>query len=72
MPVQRFRSIADMPPPWRSPDDPGNLRAVAQMMELHRRLLGPAARPTPGVRKFRSIDEMNADRSDPSHRGPGR
>ncbi len=32
MPVTRYRSVEDMPPPWREPNDPGNLRRVAQML----------------------------------------
>ncbi|NJL26904.1 MAG: hypothetical protein HC897_02980 [Thermoanaerobaculia bacterium] len=68
MPIQRFRSIEDMPKPWRSPDDPGNLRAVAEMMALFRRLLPREALPTPGIRKFRTLREMNLDRKDPYRR----
>jgi len=58
MGVQRFRSVEEMPPPWRPADDPGNLRAVAGMMALYR-LLVPA--PPPGVRRFRSIEEADTD-----------
>lgn len=59
MGVQRFRSVAQMPPPWRPADDPGNLRMVATMLALYR-LLAPA---TPrGVRRFASVEEADADR----------
>lgn len=58
MGVQRFRSVEEMPPPWRPADDPGNLRAVAVMMALYR-LLVPA--PPPGVRRFSSVEEADAD-----------
>ena len=61
MSVQKYRSVADMPPPWTAPDDPDNLRRVAQMLALYYRL---KARPTPGVRRFRTIEEANADRDD--------
>jgi len=61
MPIQRFRSIEDMPPPWRDEDDPGNLRQVALMLALHQRL---APRPRPGVRRFRTLEEANAERGD--------
>lgn len=62
MPVERFRSIEEMQPIWREPDDPANLRDVAMMMSLHLRLSPP---PSPGVRRFRSIEEANAERGDP-------
>ena len=58
MGVQRFRSIEEMPPPWRPANDPGNLRVVATMLALYR-LLAPA--PSPGVRRFRSVEEADAD-----------
>ena len=62
MPVDKFRSIEEMPPLWRDRDDPGNLQQVAMMMAFHRRLAPP---PRPGVRRFRSLEEANADRGDP-------
>lgn len=58
MGVQRFRSVEEMPPPWRPVNDPGNLRAVADMMALYR-LLAPAS--SPGVRRFRSVEDADAD-----------
>ena len=63
MTVRRYRSVEDMPRPWRSADDPGNLRAVAEMLALHRRLI-PAGQPKPGVRRYRSAQEAEADRPD--------
>jgi hypothetical protein len=58
MGVQRFRSVAEMPPPWRPADDPGNLRMVATMLALYR-LFAPA---TPrGVRRFASVEQADAD-----------
>jgi hypothetical protein len=63
MTVRRFRGVEDMPPPWRSADDPKNLSAVARMLALHRMLhRGPAV--APGVRRFKTIQEANADRGD--------
>lgn len=64
MTIQRYRSVADMPPPWREPDDPQNLQVVAQMMELYQRLRGPRPAPRPRVRKFRSVQEMETARTD--------
>jgi len=66
MPVYRYRSVEDMPPPWRPASDPGNLERVAEMMTLYLRF-GP--RQKPGVRKFRTMEEANADRNDPYRRG---
>src|SRR5437867_2989945 len=39
VPVTRYRSIEEMPRPWRDPDDPGNLRVVAQMLTFYRSLV---------------------------------
>jgi len=63
MPVYRYRCVQDMPPPWRAADDPGNLRRVAQMMALHRRLVSRHERRA-GVQRFRSLDEDRAARAD--------
>ena len=63
MPVFRYRSVEEMPRPWRDPDDPENLRLVAQMLRLHRAFSrGVAWRP--GVRRYRSAEEAEADRPD--------
>lgn len=59
MPVYRFRSIEEMPPPWRESGDPGNLRAVAEMLALHRRLSAEPRR-APGVTRFRGIEDLKA------------
>jgi hypothetical protein len=64
MPVEKYRSIEDMPPVWRDPDDPGNLRAVAAAMALYQAMKPRSARG-PRVRRFRSLIEMNQDRNDP-------
>ncbi len=64
MPVTRYRSVEEMPPPWRDADDPGNLRNVAMMMAFFFRLNPDPDRPR-GVRRFRTIEEANEDRGDP-------
>ena len=61
MPVEKFRSVEDMRPPWRDQDDPANLRRVAMMLALYLRF---APRPKPGVRRFRTLEEANEDRGD--------
>ncbi len=67
MPVTRYRSVEQMPRPWRDPRDPGNLRLVARMLALYRSM----ARGTPrrsGVRRFRTLEEANSSRNDPYRR----
>ena len=64
MPVTRYRSVEEMPPPWRDANDPGNLRNVALMMAFYARMNPDADRPR-GVYKFRTIEEANEDRGDP-------
>ncbi len=65
MPVYRYRTIDEMPPPWRDPDDPGNLRVVAEMLALYRRFVPASPATKLGVRAFRTLEELNADRGDP-------
>ena len=67
MPVTRYRSVEEMPRPWRDAHSPENLRLVARMLAFYRSL----ARGTPrqaGVQRFRSLQEANASRSDPYRR----
>jgi hypothetical protein len=52
-----------MPRPWRTSDDPENLCAVARLLGLHRALM-PQVRRQPGVTRYRSIEEAEADRED--------
>lgn len=63
LPVTRYRRIEDMPRPWRSTDDPDNLKVVAQMLTFYRSLARKAPR-CPGVQKFRAAEdaEASADR----------
>jgi hypothetical protein len=67
MAVIRYRSIDEMPPPWRDAADPGNLRAVGDMLRFYRCGSGSADQPR-GVRRYRSIEALNADRGDPYRR----
>ena len=59
MPVWKFRDISEMqtPPSARSADD--NLRIACELSELTLKL-HPRRAPR-GVRKYRSIDEAQAD-----------
>jgi len=64
MSVTRYRSVEEMPRPWRDPRDPANLRLVARMLAFHRSLTrGTSLRP--GVQRFRTLEEANASRNDP-------
>lgn len=59
MPVRKFRSVEDMNQPvWRTPGDPALYRAIERLWAMGSRLR-PRRFP-PGVRKFRSIEEMDA------------
>jgi len=58
MPIRKFRSIEEMDAyTWRVPGDPGLYRAMAFVWELARRT--NPRRFTPGVYRYRSIEEMN-------------
>lgn len=58
MPVYKYRSIEEMDArTWREPGDPELYRAIAFVWNLARRT--NRRRFTPGVCKYRSIDEMN-------------
>jgi hypothetical protein len=57
MGVRKFRSVEEMPGPEpRTPLDPENLKIAFDLMETTHRLAGLRRRP--GVRKFRSWDEL--------------
>jgi len=58
MPVYKYRSIEDMDAhSWRRPGDPDLYRAISFVWDLARRT--NLRRFTPGVYRYRSIDEMN-------------
>jgi hypothetical protein len=60
MPVYKYRRVEDMPEAWEHFGDrnrAGRIRAVLRMA----RAAGPLGLPR-GVTKFRSIEEMSADR----------
>ncbi|HZM27444.1 MAG TPA: hypothetical protein VFB89_08810 [Gemmatimonadales bacterium] len=67
MPVTRYRSVEEMPRPWREANSPGNLRLVARMLAVYRGFAGDTPRQA-GVHRFRSLQEANASRSDPYRR----
>jgi len=64
MPVTRYRSIEEMPRPWRDANSLENLRLVAQMLAFYRSLTRGTPRRA-GVQRFRSLQEANASRNDP-------
>ena len=58
MPVCKFRSVVDMPPPPPLPPlDPRNLKLACDLSELAARL--QPRRFPPGVHKHRSLDEAD-------------
>lgn len=65
MPVHKYRSIEDMPDAALRYDagDPAIPRKVRYLWRLSEALLGGVGTCIPrGVRKYRSIEEANADR----------
>ena len=59
MPVRKFRSAEEMNQPlWREPGDPELYRAIRAVWDFGHRT--STRRSTPGVQKFRSIEEMKA------------
>ena len=67
MPVTRYRSVEEMPRPWRDAHSPENLRLVARMLAVYRCFARDTPRQT-GVQRFRSLQEANAGRNDPYRR----
>ena len=58
MPVRKFHSAAEMNQPiWRRPSDPELFEAIRAVWDLGRRT--SKVRFIPGVRRFRSIEEMD-------------
>lgn len=61
MPVRKYRTVADMPGPRPLPPlDSDNLRIACELSELTFAL--HPWKLEPGVRKFRSIEEMDRHR----------
>jgi len=65
MPVRKFRSVEEMNQPvWREPGDAALYSTIAALWETGRRL--QKHRFQPGVRRFRSIDELEMAADTPS------
>ncbi|HEX7153949.1 MAG TPA: hypothetical protein VF618_20840 [Thermoanaerobaculia bacterium] len=65
MPVRKFRSIEEMNRDvrWAETGDPSIPRRIAQLWDFSERLLGDVGTCIPrGVRKYRSVEEAQADR----------
>lgn len=61
MSVERYRVVADMPPPPRlDPKDPATWARIRELWQFSSHLLPPLF--PPGVTRFRSIDELSAAR----------
>ncbi len=57
MPVKKFRNVEELNRPvWRRPGDPELYRAIARVWAFGRSTRSRT--PAPGVRKFRSVEEM--------------
>jgi len=66
MPVKKYRTLeqmnADHSHEWLAPGDPEIIRKVSYLWELSEALVQPVGLCSPrGVRKYRSIEEANAD-----------
>lgn len=65
MPVRKYRSVEEMPDAALAYDagDPAIPKVIRHLWDLSERLLWPVGTCIPrGVRKYRSIEEANADR----------
>ncbi|MCC7108412.1 MAG: hypothetical protein IT382_03935 [Deltaproteobacteria bacterium] len=61
MPIERYRDVADMPPPARlDPADPSTWARIRALWHLASCSLPPLF--APGVTKGRSIEELSASR----------
>lgn len=61
MPVRKYRSVEDVPPPPRA-STPSDGVAGACATSAIAAALGPSARAPRGVRRFRSIEDADAHR----------
>ena len=60
MPVWKYRRVEDMPEPWMMESEVPLGQRIRNVLSLAR-IVGPLHMPR-GVHKFRSIEEMQADR----------
>ena len=65
MPVKKYRSIEEMGDTGSiDPDDPNLGRVMGEVWDFNSRLARSARSPQPrGVRKYRSIEELNRARA---------
>lgn len=66
MPVKKYRSLEEMnrEPQWLPTGDAAILQRIRHLWRLSELLLKPVGTCLPrGVRKYRSIEDANADRS---------
>ncbi|HEX6160218.1 MAG TPA: hypothetical protein VF111_08640 [Thermoanaerobaculia bacterium] len=61
MPIRKFRRIDDMPELWCETGDPSIPRRLQTVCRIGAALAGPLHMPR-GVRKFRSLEAMKAER----------
>lgn len=65
MPIKKYRSIEDMnrERQWLDTGDPRVLRKIRYLWDMSERLVAPVGTCIPrGVRRYRSIEDANADR----------
>lgn len=61
MPVQRYRDVADMPPPSRGdPKDPATYARIRELWHASMSRMPPLF--APGVYRYRSVEEADAAR----------
>ncbi len=63
MPIERYKSASDMPPPPpRDPQDPSTWAAIRELWAIAAHTLPPLY--PPGVTRFRSIEEAQRAREE--------
>ncbi|HVR40545.1 MAG TPA: hypothetical protein VMU84_15725 [Thermoanaerobaculia bacterium] len=65
MPIRKYRSLEEMNRDWKwlSPGDPAIARKIRHLWQLSGALVGGRMHIPRGVRKYRSIEEADADRN---------